>query len=227
MKIPPEPRDELLLLVFNAIEELAIGATAGDDKAARGLFSLAGTINSKLAPLLRAPGPLLRAMLERVPSCPVNLPVNPKRRDALIAELGKLGLARNCEVNMTGKFNPDESPMSKAVATCNMLCLRPVRKNAKHRGLVMFDGKPGPFPGWIEWRDASASKIPQNLTRDNAREWADLAEPLLTIFWGRFEQHHDFAQYRKSKAWEGATPGKLRGELVRMWRQSWKGMANP
>lgn len=217
---------------FDAIGELEQLALNGDDKAARGLWSMASLCNSKLAPLLRKPGPLLRLAMERAPACPANLSVNKGKRDELAAELVNLGLGKTCETNAIGKFD-HRTPMSHAVAAVYVLCLRPLRKKPNHSGFNLFDGKEGPFPGWAEWRKANASKIPQSLTRDNARAWADLSEPLLKIFWGqRFEEHPDFASYRDSTAWkrklaEGKKQSTLKGDLVKMWRQSWKSIANP
>ena len=218
--------NDLLFTIINSTAMLTQLAALGDDKAARALFTVAGQSNTALLPLLRAPGPLLRATMARVPSCPVNLPISPKRRDALVAEITKMGFGTGCDVNLIGKFNTD-SPMSLAVAKVYMLCLREVRKNPKHTGFSKFDGKPGPFPGWIQWRDESAPKIPQRLTKANAPDWAKLSLPLLEIFWGdSFDTHTDFAQYRKSAAYKDATRGKLRGELRRMWGQAWRSMAN-
>ena len=220
---PAKTVSELCRTVFDAIERLEKLALQGDDKAARGLWSLAALSNSKLSPLLRAPGPLLRAAIEGAPACPVNLPASRKRREMLTAEVVSRGLAKGCEINALGKFDSN-APMSRAVAAVYQLCLRRVRKNPKHPGFDMFDGKAGSFSGWVEWRDATAAKIPQKLTRENAREWADLAEPLLKIFWGeRFDEHRDFAPYGKS----AAAVGTLRGELRRLWRQSWRTLANP
>jgi hypothetical protein len=207
--------NELLSTIIAAKAALTRLAIEGDDKAARGLMSLAIHCNTDLAPLMRAPGPLLRAAMERIPSCPVNLPLNAKRREALVAEIHDMGFATKCELNMIGKFDAD-APLSKAVAKIYMLCIRPVLKNPKHPGFTTFDGKPGPFHGWIEWRDTNARKFPQSLTRSNSRQWADLAEPLLKIFWGKaFERHPEFARCGKP------------AEILTRWRQAWHSMARP
>ncbi len=195
--------------------------------AAQALWKLASRTNTKLRLLLLnlEPGPGLRAEIERSPCAPANVPFNPTHRKALIARFAKLGLAQNSEVNVAGKFDSD-APMSRAVVIVYFDWLRPLKQNQNYPGPKVSDGSL--FPGWTEWAKANAAKIPQELTRENSRKWANLAEPLLKILWGeRFEEHPQFAMYRKSKALEGATTGKLRDHLRKVWRQSWSSMANP
>jgi hypothetical protein len=217
---------DLFCVARDAILGLLELAKSGDENAELALWKTASASNSIVSHLLPNPSPLLRAEIERSPCCPTNLPANRRARETLVSDLAKLGLAKNCEINIQGKFDL-KAPMSKVVFFTYMYCLRPLRQNPLHPGPENFDGKPGPFPGWNEWAEVNAAKIPQDLTLENARRWADLAEPLLTIFCGeRFERHRIFTTYRTSKAMKGATAGTLRGELLRMWRQSWHSLVN-
>ena len=215
MKASKEPTvEELCQAAHNLIAAIERRAIEGDDEAAQGLFSVAGIANARLLPLLSSDGPLMRVAIEQSPALPINLPANPKRQKALLAELVKLGFASKCEFNAAGKLQR-EKPVTNAAYEI-YLCLRRIRENPASSGIRKRAKVMPQVEEWLAWRDANATKLPTRLTRENSREWADLAEPLLGLFYGKeFERHPDFVACG------------TRATILSLWRQAWKSLANP
>lgn len=235
----------------DAINELFCLANSGDEMAALELWRIAAISSSFFNRLLPRAGPLLRAAIEESASIPTNFSINRKTREEFLAKCQKLGLAKRHALNVTGKYGRDSRPTKAAILTYEF-CKRHGGECWRNSDFQEFtdyistaqlqwsldvrsslDCQLSPEGQWLftvhwsltewsEWVEKHASKIPRYLTRDNAREWADHCEPLLELFYGKqIEDHPHFANYLRSHG------EKARGEILRVWRQSWHSIANP
>ena len=228
--------NELVRCGIAALVCLEQRAGAGDANAAQEMYNLTHVCVDSVETLTRVEAGELRRLLKSASDWPVFFPARKKSQNALAAKMAALGFATNCELNAFGKWDED-SPITKCVLEIFDFVSR-LRKDPRPGVVVAFHGgfRPKTNELWTEWVNENASKLPKSFTKEKARKWADLCEPLLSIFWGeKFETHTDFAKYTGVKELNGAgpenrlrgkiTPGITRGEILRMWRQSWRSLA--
>jgi hypothetical protein len=209
--------EQLLKNAWEVVNSLNALACKGDGEAAVALMKVGARCASETQSLL--PCSLdLQAKLKASAYWPVVLPVKKTKRDQLISELLNLDFAKDCELNEAGKVQ-DSDPLPHAVQLVWSLVvhLRTMKKSPPTP--LMFRGRATSaeqLRKWKAWAQTNAKNIPQRLTRAHARKYADLTEPLLSIFWGeQFEHHADFGSCYN------------RADIVNRWRQAWHSMARP
>lgn len=210
----------------DALRRLQNLAYAGDCEAARELRNIACICVDDLERLVRSEheGNGLRAMLRASDHWPVSFRARKKHQDELAKKMAGLGFATDCETNALGKWD-EKSPATKTVRELFFHLISGLRESPHPGTILMFNGfrvTAEQDEQWREWVKANASKIPKRLTKENARKWADLTQPVLEIFWGKqLELHPDFAlKGKKPKA-----DSTRRGEILRVWRTAWSGQA--
>ena len=227
---------DLQRIAGRAQSELAERAAEGDAEAARGTWNLAVYGTAEVERLVSQKNAVLTSLIESSEWCPAIFPASTKSQAQLVTKMKKRGLGKKCEINALGNCGWD-TPVTHAASMVRLAFGNPVLQPGMMFGSIAGGPMtPEQNKQRVEWQIANAAKLPKQLTRANAPEWAALTLPLLEIFWGKeFEKHPDFAQYLNSAAYTGknakrplpATQGKIRGEIRRQWRTSWSSMANP
>ena len=214
---------ELRACADDAMRELEKRACAGDRDAAGRLVGAAVCAVDRLSSAMQDSAEL-RRLVNTSAHWPVLFPAKSGKQKALAKQMGALDFAKGCETNELGKFDP-QAPLSKAVFYVFHFLAKQLRDYSRPVPLVFATGAvtDDQREKFFEWAKQAKQdpRLSQRLTRDNARKWADLTEPVLEIFWGpEFENHRDFANYLRSHG------PKAHGEILRVWRQSWRSIAN-
>lgn len=168
-------------------------------------------------------------LLESRDCWPTLFPVRGKDQRKLAKEFKARGVGVLCESNPLGEYR-DEAPITNYVKATLVLLVklrRTPRNPPQNREIGSFRVRERQW-AWDRWAWENRFKIPAQLTRRNWPKWGKLTTPLLRVFWGdEFHTHSDFAQYRNSAAYRSAKSSKVKAEIRRQWRATWKSLANP